>query len=202
MERYSSFDADIQSLGAILHGLEDPAPWDLKEELLKAADVSNIDNPEYSQPLLAAIQIALVNFLAALGVVPDSVIGFSSGEKAAAYASGAITAAEAIIAAYYCGEVVKQLDQGKGGMAVVGLSYAQVQPFLKPGVMVGCDPSPQQTVLSGDTEPLDRVCEDIRKAKLGVFCFRLPSRVAYHSRMCNYPTTVDHPQISLGSSFH
>lgn len=155
--------------------------------MLKAADVSKVDKPEYSQPILAAVQIALLNFLAVLGVVPDVVIGFSSGEMAAAYASRAITAKEAIIAAYYRGQVVKRLDTSShGGMAVVGLGHDQVLPFLKPGVMVGCDPGPKTVALSGDKEVLDIVCEDIRKANSDVFVYKLPSTVAYHSRECNF----------------
>lgn len=188
IERYSSFDSDIQSLGAILLGLEDPPPWNLKEELLKPVKSSNLDLPEYGQPLLAAIQIALVNLLASLGVVPDAVIGFSSGEMAAAYASCAITAKEAIIAAYYRGQVVKKLDRKRGGMAAIGLGHNQVLPFLKPGVTVGCDPSPNFVVLSGDKDVLEIVCEDIRKVNIGVFNYRLPSSVAYHSRKCKLPS--------------
>jgi len=170
--------------------LEDPPSWNLKEELLKPAETSNVEKPEYTQPLLAAIQIALVNLLAALGVVPDAVIGFSSGEIAAAYASRAITAKEAMIAAYYRGQVVKQLDDSKGGMAAVGLDNDQVLPFLKPGIMVGCQPCPRVVVLSGDKNVLDVVCEDIKKANSGVYYRKLSSSIAYHSRKHPYPSAM------------
>jgi acyl transferase domain-containing protein len=46
---------------------------------------SNIDLPEYSQPLSTAIQIALLELLASFGITPKAVVGHSSGEIAAAY---------------------------------------------------------------------------------------------------------------------
>lgn len=44
----------------------------------------NINDPAYSQPLCTALQIALVDLLESFGVTPDTVIGHSSGEIAAA----------------------------------------------------------------------------------------------------------------------
>ena len=62
---------------------------------------------EFSQPLCTAIQIALVDTLAALGIQPDAVIGHSSGEIAGAYAAGALTAEEAILSALHRGAVTR-----------------------------------------------------------------------------------------------
>lgn len=47
-------------------------------------NLKNINKLEYSQPLCTSLQIALVNLLESFGVVPDSVVGHSSGEIAAA----------------------------------------------------------------------------------------------------------------------
>lgn len=53
-------------------------------ELLKSSDQSRLLEPEYSQPMCTAIQIALVDLLCSVGVKPHTVIGHSSGEIAAA----------------------------------------------------------------------------------------------------------------------
>ncbi|KAH8423609.1 uncharacterized protein LDX57_001369 [Aspergillus melleus] len=55
--------------------------WSLLDAL---RDRETIDNPEYSQPLSTAIQIALVELLRSFGIMPKAVIGHSSGEIAAA----------------------------------------------------------------------------------------------------------------------
>ena len=51
---------------------------------MKGESESKISDPEYSQPLCAILQIALVELLASFGVVPCSIVGHSSGEIAAA----------------------------------------------------------------------------------------------------------------------
>jgi acyl transferase domain-containing protein len=41
--------------------------------------------PDLSQPLCTAIQIALIDLLSSFGITADKVVGHSSGEIAAAY---------------------------------------------------------------------------------------------------------------------
>ena len=45
---------------------------------------STISDPEYSQPLCTALQIALVALLRSCKIIPAAVVGHSSGEIAAA----------------------------------------------------------------------------------------------------------------------
>jgi len=80
--------------------------------------------------------LALVDLLTSYNVRPGAVVGHSSGEIAAAYASGAITANEAIAIAYYRGKVMLSVDSTKtpGGMAAVGLGRDEVEPYLCSGV--------------------------------------------------------------------
>jgi acyl transferase domain-containing protein len=47
-------------------------------------DAENIQQPEYSQPLTTALQLALFELLKSLGTTPKYVVGHSSGEIAAA----------------------------------------------------------------------------------------------------------------------
>ena len=54
-------------------------------------DASNIDRPEYSQPLTTALQIALFELLKSLGVHPQVVLGHSSGEIAAGYVYSSVS---------------------------------------------------------------------------------------------------------------
>jgi acyl transferase domain-containing protein len=67
------------------------APWLLNEELLKDDKHSRLNESELAQPATTAIQVALVDVLSGLGVVPQRVCGHSSGEIGAAYAAGALS---------------------------------------------------------------------------------------------------------------
>ena len=58
--------------------------WLLLEELLKDKDNSRCQDPELSQPLCTAVQVAMVDLLKVFNVSPNAVIGHSSGEIAAA----------------------------------------------------------------------------------------------------------------------
>lgn len=68
-----------------------------------------INEPEFSQPLCTALQIALVELLATLNIFPDVVVGHSSGEVAAAYAVGALSLRAACTVAYHRGRLARHV---------------------------------------------------------------------------------------------
>lgn len=140
-----------------------------------------INKAEFSQPLCTAIQIALVNYFAKCNVTPIAVVGHSSGEIAAAYAAGAITAAEATLISYYRGLVTKCMTQ-KGSMAVVGLSRESVSPYLADGATVACMNSPRSTTISGSEDAIEQSLEAIRTDDPSIFTRLLRVEIAYHSR--------------------
>src|SRR5690348_6169805 len=108
------------------------------DELLQPEALSSLSKAEFSQPLCAAVQVALVNLLRGWGVLPAAVMGHSSGEIAAAYAAGSLTPDEAITLAYYRGFVAKQQNR-PGGMASVGLGRIEAEPLLIPGLTIACE---------------------------------------------------------------
>jgi acyl transferase domain-containing protein len=187
MEDYRSFNDDIDSLSAVLSKLEPAPSWDMKEELVKSDSQSNLGKAEYAQPLVTAIQVALINLLRACGILPAAVLGHSSGEIAAAYAAQAITSEEAIMIAYYRGQVTKGYTR-PGGMVAVGLGCDQVGPYLVPGVVIGCENSPRSVTLSGDKSALEEVCKNIETDMPDVFLRRLKVEMAYHSRTFPRPS--------------
>lgn len=86
-------------------------------------------------------------------------MGHSSGEIAAAYAAGLIGFDESIVAAYYRGKVVKDIN-ANGAMMAVGLGAEAVQPYLsgyERQVVVACHNSPALVTLSGDANALDAI---------------------------------------------
>ncbi|OKL57953.1 hypothetical protein UA08_06759 [Talaromyces atroroseus] len=159
MTYYPSFLKTIRELDHVLGLLPDAPGWTLEDTLIEDAKTSRINEAEFSQPLCTAIQVAVVKLLESWDIRPQVTVGHSSGEIAAAYAAGFISSSEAIIVAYYRGQVVAQLNTD-GAMLAVGLSAKDVEPFIreyKGKVVIACHNSPVSVTLSGDADAINEV---------------------------------------------
>jgi acyl transferase domain-containing protein len=131
------------------------------------------------------VQIALVQLLRAWDIHPSVTVGHSSGEIAASYAAGYISASEAIIFAYYRGLVVRDVS-GDGAMLAVGLGADAVEPYLKTTgikgkVVVACHNSPAGVTLSGDAPAVAELQKKLTDERI----FARPVKTggkAYHSQ--------------------
>ncbi|KAL2760152.1 hypothetical protein ACRALDRAFT_1046570 [Sodiomyces alcalophilus JCM 7366] len=175
------FQQTIRTLDKYLEEIAEPPQWTIEGELQKSARTSRVQLAELSQPLCTAVQIGLVNLLASVGVEPAAVVGHSSGELAAAYAAGALTAKEAMIGAYQRGQAAK-LQNRKGAMAAVGMSWDEVEPYLnKPHVVVACENSPKSVTLSGDADEVQAAVNRIKEDHPDITARLLKVEKAYHS---------------------
>ena len=163
IEEFPSFRHTIQELDAVLQTLPEKPSWTLQNAILEPKTTSQINHVTRSQPVCTAVQIALVKLLAQWGVYPQSVIGHSSGEIAAAYTSGRLTSAQAIIIAYYRGYVVGQSEtKVRGAMMAVGLGKNDanaeiVQLNIQGAVKVACINSPESVTISGDELAIEKL---------------------------------------------
>ncbi|KAK7756324.1 putative PKS/NRPS-like protein biosynthetic cluster [Diatrype stigma] len=139
--------------------------WTLLEELQKEAPTSRINEAAFSQPLCTAIQILQVDMLQAANVEFTTVVGHSSGEIAAAYASGRISAGDAICIAYYRG-LFSPLAQGQGSqpgaMIAVDTTLKDAEELcgssdLKGRICVAANNSPSNITISGDKDAVQKV---------------------------------------------
>ncbi|RYP45935.1 hypothetical protein DL768_007803 [Monosporascus sp. mg162] len=161
--------------------------WSLKDELLKKPGLSRIGEAAIAQPLCTAIQIALVELLKAARVSLAAVVGHSSGEVAASYAAGFISAQDAIRIAYYRGfflGVSTAFQDTQGAMLVVETSHEDAQelcqlPSLEGKVCIAAKNSPTSVTLSGDVDAIEDVQEILEDEKK--FARRLKVDKAYHS---------------------
>jgi acyl transferase domain-containing protein len=174
------FAESIRIMDDTLRSLGDGPAWSIKDELAKPSSSSNLTSAAYSQPLCTAVQVALVDALADIGVRPYAVVGHSSGEMAAAYAAGRLSLREAIIAAYYRGLVSGQVSE-PGCMAAIGMGFEETSEYLEDGVVIACENSPSSVTISGDVAPLNNVLAKIRAAKPDVLARALKVDKAYHS---------------------
>jgi len=180
LARYAIFRNTVDAADTILAGMG--CSWRVWDELRAPVGASRIDRPEYSQPICTVLQIALVELLASWNVVPERVVGHSSGEIAAAYCAGVISMRDAIKIAYFRGTVSAHIS-GKGGMMAVGCSVDEAEDFIsqvKTGkLVVSCINSPKNVTVSGDIAGLAQLqCMLEEKA---VFSRQLKVDNAYHS---------------------
>ncbi|THC91910.1 hypothetical protein EYZ11_008620 [Aspergillus tanneri] len=184
LEAFPAARMCVENLDIILQALPDPPSWSLYDELIQPRTPEHTRKPEFSQPLVTALQMALIVVLGSWRISPKSVVGHSSGEIAAAYAAGYVTDAEAIIIAYHRGLAAhegRQNDSAPLGMLAVGLGAEKILPYLSEfgEVQIACYNSPTSVTLSGVASALEQLKE--RLTKDGVFARMLQVDLAYHS---------------------
>ncbi len=154
----------------------------LADELDRPVGESRIDRTEIAQPAIVALQIAMVDLLAHLGVRPDAVVGHSIGEVTAAYAAGALSRAEALRLALTRGRLMADLD-ADGAMLSVAQPAVEVEAQIA-GLGLALDiaavNAPGLSVVAGrrsDAEALARAL-----AEQGVATQWVRTPYAFHSR--------------------
>ncbi|MFD7707409.1 type I polyketide synthase [Streptomyces sp. NPDC059786] len=133
------------------------------------------------QELVFAVQVGLVELWRSWGVVPGAVVGHSMGEVAAAWAAGALTLAQAAEILCLRSRLLDTLV-GTGGSVVVGLSRADLAPYLvlyEDKLGVATVNGPRTTVVAGDVGALEELAEELTEAN--VFVRRVKVPVAPHS---------------------
>ncbi|KAH8589614.1 hypothetical protein B0O99DRAFT_522829 [Bisporella sp. PMI_857] len=188
MRRFRLFGEVVDALDRVLQRAVEPRhrpSWSLRQELEAPTESSRLGQPDISQPACTAIQIATIDLFASWGITPAVTVGHSSGEIAAAYAAGRISAPEAILAAYFRGLAVTQAAPA-GTMLAVGLGANKVQDYidiLPPDVAerisVACENSPGSTTLSGSHDDIAALKEIMDG--FGIFSRQLKTGKAYHS---------------------
>ncbi|PWY90361.1 hypothetical protein BO94DRAFT_574133 [Aspergillus sclerotioniger CBS 115572] len=151
-----------------------------------ASESGELDEPTFAQSSCVAVQVALVDLLASWNVTPQTVVGHSSGEIAAAYCAGQISRQAAWKVAFCRGQVCSRRTDGQGRMLAAAMPVTQLERLVarinkgqSTAVKVGCYNSPKNLTLTGRYE-------DIMRAKLelddvGALNRLLPVKVAYHS---------------------
>ncbi|KAK7976515.1 glycoside hydrolase [Apiospora arundinis] len=185
LESHPVFSETMQAADEVLQKIG--AGFSLVEELQKNGKQSRISEPDISQSACTAVQLGLTELFKSWKITPACVIGHSSGEICAAYATGAITLEEAMTAAYYRGHFATALKAThphlNGGMLAVGKSSTEVKELIAAGgyqdIGVACENSPNSVTVSGQQGSLDQLSAKLESQ--GVFNRKLRTDVAYHS---------------------
>ncbi|TVY84107.1 Reducing polyketide synthase DEP5 [Lachnellula suecica] len=184
LEEFSICRGTIDRLDDFLATLPNGPSWRLKDEIMEPQETSRVHQALFTQPLTTAIQIVLFQLLGEWGIRPRAAVGHSSGEIAAAFAAGYLTAREAIGIAYYRGLVVSQ-SRLSGAMIAVGLDRLTAQDsisklMLEGHIRIACINSPESVTISGDLDAVIQITSHFQSE--GTFVRRLKTDgKAYHS---------------------
>ncbi|ETS73046.1 hypothetical protein PFICI_15221 [Pestalotiopsis fici W106-1] len=182
---YPAFCEALSEGGAYMRSLG--ADWDPIEELGRSASDTKLNHPYLSFPMSVLLQLALVRLLKTWGIVPTATTGHSSGEIAAAYASGGLSFKEAVAVAYIRGRLTSdfvEAGRARGGMTAVATSKENARDLFKAAqvgdtAVIACVNSPNSVTISGNIASLEKVEELAGKDNLMYRRLKVPA--AYHS---------------------
>ncbi|KAI3400061.1 hypothetical protein diail_4599 [Diaporthe ilicicola] len=187
-ESSPEFRRSIRQLDESLAELPDAPSWSLADELLKPEAVSRVHEAEIAQPLTTALQIALVDLLHACGIKFTAVVGHSSGEIAAAYCAGYLSARDSIRVAFYRGlhSSLARSPAGDqpGSMMAVSMGFDEAAGFCRSAnyrgrISVAASNAPASVTLSGDSDAILEAKAELDSRE--VFARILRVNKAYHS---------------------
>ncbi|MGZ4737661.1 MAG: type I polyketide synthase, partial [Ilumatobacteraceae bacterium] len=161
--------------------LREHVSWSLLEALQQPEEASRLDQTEFAQPAIFAVQVGLAAVLRAWGVAPDVVVGHSVGEVAAAHLCGALSLAQAIRVVANRGRLM-QAATGNGSMAAVTMPRGAVEAEIArfgTRVCVAAVNSPTATVISGESDAMIEAVSALRARDVEVRS--LPVNYAFHS---------------------
>ncbi|MFJ4103445.1 type I polyketide synthase [Amycolatopsis japonica] len=135
---------------------------------------------DVAQPRIVTGSLAGLRVLKSLGIEAGTVAGHSLGELTALHWGGALTEREVLKLAKIRGKVMATASDGNGAMAAIA-DTPSVAEGLAEGeeVVIAGYNAPEQTVLSGPAEAIDRVVARARAE--GVNAARINVSHAFHS---------------------
>ncbi|MFG2385444.1 SDR family NAD(P)-dependent oxidoreductase [Streptomyces avermitilis] len=131
-------------------------------DLISRADQGT--SVDRTQPLLFGLHLALAHTVLAYGVEPAAVIGHSMGEVSAAVVAGALDTRDGLRVVLNRSTQLAAIDQEQAGaMAAVELPEESRTNILRryPDVSVAVYASPQRCTVTGPSEPVARMVEEL-----------------------------------------
>lgn len=164
-ERNAAFRTSFEQADALFSTL---SGWSLVDALRDEALEQKLRRAEIAQPLLFALQTALVDALGERGLRPAAVFGHSVGEVAAAHVAGALTLEQAV-QVVHARSLHQERTAGAGSMAALLLSAEDAAAALDEprweGLQIAAVNGPRSVTLSGESEQLKAFAAEAKKRR-------------------------------------
>uniref|UniRef100_A0A0K0ESV2 Fatty acid synthase n=1 Tax=Strongyloides stercoralis TaxID=6248 RepID=A0A0K0ESV2_STRER len=155
-------------------------------KMLNNSDPSQYKNNTLNCMLaIAAIQIAITDLLTFFGVVPEGIIGHSTGEMSCGYADGGLTRDQTMKLAYHRGNsIMTSKLPFEGGMAAVGLTWEEAGKRCPEGVVPACHNGSDSVTISGEASKVKEFVDELVKEE--IFAKYVDSSgIPFHSPIMN-----------------
>ncbi|RNL86221.1 type I polyketide synthase [Halostreptopolyspora alba] len=178
---YDTFPTFAHTLDECAAALGEWVDWSLLDVVRGVEGAPSLNRVDVVQPTLFSVMVSMAALWRSWGVEPDSVVGHSQGEIAAAYVCGALSLRDAAKVVALRSRALVGLV-GQGGMASVVESEDLVAQRLAPWndrVSVAVVNGPQSVVVSGESAALDEFVDKMTAE--GVQARRITVDYASHS---------------------
>jgi acyl transferase domain-containing protein/acyl-CoA synthetase (AMP-forming)/AMP-acid ligase II/acyl carrier protein len=147
----------------------------------QAGASSPLNNTEYTQPALFAVEYALAEMWKSWGISPSFVMGHSVGEYVAACVAGVFSPEDGLMLIRERARLMQSLTNA-GGMASVFAEEEKVKPLVQryaDELSIAAINGPKQTVISGSLDTLKKVTAELKS--VGMDCQELTVSHGFHS---------------------
>ncbi|XP_053571666.1 uncharacterized protein LOC128661436 [Bombina bombina] len=156
---------------------------------LLESEYDDFSRPEIAQPMLFTIQVSLVTLLRHWGVKPDTIIGHSVGEVAAAHCAGLLSLQDAVKVIYYRSMLQAKVTGGKM-LVVSNIPVTDIARVIQPysgKICIAAYNSPTSCTLSGDAKSIEQIHDQLiqanNKGDTFLLLHLLDVPAAYHSHL-------------------
>ena len=177
-EQEPVFRQRLEEIEELLRPLAD---WSLLEALAADEESSRVGEAWLAHLANFAIQVSSAALWRSWGIVPDAVVGHSSGEMAAACVAGALSLPDGVRLAYHRGRL-QQRATGSGRMLAAAITPEEAQRLIagrEDRVALAAINAPRSVTLTGATDVLEGIERTLAAQQR--FVRFLPVEVPYHS---------------------
>ena len=177
------FRAEIDDIDAQFQSM---AGWSIADAVRDGVAADQLAQTSIAQPLIFAVQSALLACLAASGFRPDAVLGHSVGEVAAAEACGALSRMQALRLIHLRSKH-QETVRGEGRMLVIAADARQTAAQLRSRGLhqleIAAVNGPSSTTIVGPAEDLAKFASHCRRERIA--SIDIDVDYPFHSRALN-----------------